>query len=71
MKLSKIAIDKIRDSKSLPKKLAVVLNVSRITMWRYIKVNDDELTKAAVLKVIKDETGLSDEEILEQEIAAA
>ena len=65
MKLSQIAIQKIQDSRSLPKKLQDALGVSRVTMWRYLKDNDDELTKAAALKVIREETGLSDDQILE------
>jgi predicted DNA-binding transcriptional regulator AlpA len=67
MKLSQLAIQKILDSKSLPKKIQEALGVSRVTIWRYIKDNDDELTKAAALKVIREETGLTDDEILEVE----
>jgi hypothetical protein len=66
MKLSKIALQKIQDSRSLPKKLQEALGVSRVTMWKYIKGNDDELTKAAALKVIREETGLTDDQILEE-----
>lgn len=66
MKLSVLALQRIMDSKSLPKKLQEVLNVSRTTMWKYLKDNDDELTKAAALKVIREETGLSDDQILEE-----
>jgi hypothetical protein len=67
MRLSQLAIQKIQDSKSLPKKIQDALGVSRVTMWKYLKDNDDELTKAAALKVIREETGLTDEEILEVE----
>lgn len=66
MKLTQKAIDKIKDSKSLPKRLANVLGVSRVTMWRYLNSNNDELTKAAAIKIIREETGLSDEEILDE-----
>lgn len=55
----------IKDSRSLPKKLAEALGVSSVTMWRYLKENSDDLTKAAALVVIRDETGLTDDEILE------
>ena len=71
MKLTQAAIQKILDSKSLPKKLAAVLCVSKVTMWRYLKDNDDSLTKAAALKVIREETGLDDSEILEEATEAA
>jgi hypothetical protein len=66
MKLSQIALQKILDSKSLPKKLQAVLDVSRVTMWKYLKDNDENLTKAAVIKILREETGLSDSEILEE-----
>lgn len=65
MKLSKLALQKITDSRSLPKKLQEALGVSRVTMWKYLKDNSDELTKAAAMKVIREETGLGDDEILE------
>ncbi len=67
MKLTQIALQRISDSRSLPKKLAGVLKVSRVTMWRYINDNHDSLTKAAALQVIREETGLADHEILEPE----
>jgi hypothetical protein len=70
MKLSELALQKIADSRSLPKKLQEALGVSRVTMWKYLKDNNDELTKAAALKVIREETGLSDEQILEEGVAA-
>lgn len=47
-------------------KLALALNVSEQTANRLIKNNSDDLTKAAALKVIREETGLSDNEILEE-----
>jgi hypothetical protein len=65
MKLSELALQKIADSRSLPKKLQDALGVSRVTMWKYLKDNSDELTKAAALKVIREETGLTDDQILE------
>jgi transcriptional regulator with XRE-family HTH domain len=66
MKLTLLALQKIQDSRSLPKKIKDVLGVSRATMWKYLKDNDDELTKAAVIKILREETGLSDEQLLEE-----
>lgn len=66
MRLTQLAIDKIKDSRSLPKKLAALLGVSRSTMWSYIDKNSDELTKAAVLKVLREELKMEDSEILEE-----
>jgi len=71
MKLSEIALQRIKDSKSLPKKLREALGVSQPTFWRYVNNNSDELTKAAALKVIREETGLTDDQILEENGIAA
>lgn len=49
--------------------VAKALGVSDQTLMRYIKDNDDELTKAAALIEIRKITGLRDSEILE-EVAA-
>lgn len=70
MKLSQIAIQRIKDSRSLPAKLMEELNIrSRSTIWRHINENEinGDLTKVAVIQLIKDETGLSEDEILEAE----
>lgn len=45
-------------------KLADALDVSTRTVYRYIDENDDNLTKAAALQVIRGITGLPDTEIL-------
>ena len=70
MKLTQKALSKISDPQ-IRMKVAIALKVSDQTVCRYIKDNDDELTKAAALVVIRKETGLSDREILEAETAAA
>lgn len=67
MRLSETALQRINDSRSLPKKIKDALGVSRVTMWKYLKENSDELTKAVVLKIIREETGLTDDQILEVE----
>lgn len=41
------------------------LACTEFTISRYIQKNSDNLTKAAALKVIREATGLTDEEILE------
>lgn len=66
MRLTKKALDKILDSRSLPKKLAALMGVSRVTIWRYLSENSDELTKASVLKVLREELELTDDELLEE-----
>lgn len=66
MKLSHIAILAIRGSKGIVPKLSKALGVSDPTVYAYIAENSDNLTKAAALKVIREETGLTDEQILEE-----
>lgn len=52
-------------------KIALVLGITDQQIARYIKNNSDNLTKAAALKVIREETGLKDDQILETELATA
>lgn len=65
MRITKNALAKISDP-SIRMKIALALKVSDQTVCRYIKDNDDELTKAAALIVIRKETGLKDDQILEE-----
>ena len=51
-------------------KIAVALKVSEQTVIRYISENHENLTKAAALKVIREETALTDSEILEDKVIA-
>lgn len=48
-------------------RLALVLDCTEQTIRAYIKDNSDNLTKAAALVVIREETGLKDQEILEDD----
>lgn len=57
----------IRGNTELRRKLKEVLFVSEPTFQRYISDNSDQLTKASPMKVIRQELGLTDSEILEEE----
>lgn len=46
--------------------LAVALDCTEQTIIRKISINDDDLTKASALKVIREVTGLTDNEILDE-----
>ncbi len=70
MKLSHIAILAVRGSRGIVDKLADATNVSTATIYKWIQGNSDNLTKAAAMKVIREETGLTDAEILEEDIKA-
>lgn len=64
MKLSGKAITTIRNNTELKTKLALAMKCSVYTIDRWIRDNSDDLTKAAALAVIREETGLTDSEIL-------
>ncbi len=64
MKLTKKAREIIWDM-SIRMKIALAMTCSDATIKRWIHDNDDNLTKAAALAVIKQETGLTEDEILE------
>lgn len=67
MKLTKIAILAIKGSKDFVLKASEDQGVAKQTVYRWIAENDDTLTKASILKIIREETGLTDEQILEPE----
>ena len=65
MRLSKLAILAVKGaSPGIVAKLAEAIYVSEPSIYRFINDNDDNLTKAAALKVIREETGLTDDQIL-------
>jgi hypothetical protein len=66
MKLTKLALQRI-STQQIKLKLGIALGCSEGTVNRYIRQNSDNLTKAAPMEVIRQETGLTDSEILEIE----
>lgn len=67
MKIRKLVLLAIRGSGELKKKLMAALDISQPTLSRFLSDNDENLTKAAALKVIREELDLSDDEILEED----
>jgi hypothetical protein len=68
MKLSKIALLALRGTgKEFKDRLAEKCDVTRRTLDRWIADNDDSLTKAEPLQLIREETGLKDDQILQQD----
>lgn len=65
MKIKKIVLMAIKGNTDLRRRIKEVLDISEPTLYRLLNENNDDLTKAAALKVIREETGLTDEEILE------
>lgn len=67
MKLSKLAILAIKGLGSQGKTvLAQACGVTEACIYKWIATNDDNLTKAAAIKAIREHTGLEDSQILEE-----
>lgn len=56
----------IRGNKDLRRRIKQALDISEPTLYRLMTENDDDLTKAAALKVIREDLNLTDAEILEE-----
>lgn len=68
MRLSKVAILALKGMNGLEKKkLAEDMGVTEDTLYRWIRENHDNFTKAAYLVVLRRELGLSDEDLLDHE----
>lgn len=71
MKLSITALSILRGNKDIWNGVMKALGVKRDTMYKYVRENSEELTKAAPLKVLREGTGLTDSELLEDETVGA
>jgi hypothetical protein len=67
MRLSTTAVSILRGNKDIWKGVMAALGVKRDTMYKYVRENSEELTKASALQVLKRKTGLTDSELLEEE----
>lgn len=67
MRLTQKTLDIIRADTRIKNLLALELGRSVYTVQRWIEGNSDDLTKAAALKIIREEIGLSDKDILEED----
>lgn len=68
MKLTDKCLEILRKSRQLKTLLALEMDKSVHTIELWISSKSDNLTKAAALKVIREVTNLSEEEILEVEV---
>lgn len=71
MKIKRLVLSAIRGNTDLRKKLKGLLKISEPTLYRMLHDNDENLTKAVALKAIREEFGLCDEDILEEEGSVA
>lgn len=67
MQLKAEVLKGLRNNKKAKNRLALELDKSSFTIEKWIKENDQSLTLAASLKIIREETGLTDDQILETE----
>lgn len=67
--LTNNAIEKIRGSRKCRERLFNEMGITMSTIYRWLDKNDIMLTTAKALTIIIEETGLTQEEILEKEIA--
>lgn len=65
--ISQKAVEKCIDNNRVIGGLMVIFDRHYETIRRWIKAKDDCLTTPKVLQVIREETGLTDSEILEEE----
>jgi len=70
MPISKTAIEAIKRDSDLRAKLMLVDSKSEYTIKRWIEENDDKLTMPKYTGVIAAHTGLTEEEILTEEVKA-
>lgn len=66
MKISRKAIKDISDSEHAKRELTYGLKIHSTTLWRWLKVNEDNgpLTKPNAVKIMTDVLDMTEEEIL-------
>lgn len=67
--LTKIAIEALKKNETAKGRIADALGKSIYTVNRWIYANDAMLTTAVSLQIISEETGLTQDEILEPQLA--
>lgn len=70
MRLTQTALQRIKEPR-IRMRIAVALGITDQAVMKLIKRNSDNLTKIAAIEVIREETGLSDSEILEEALVRA
>lgn len=70
MELTKKCLDLIEGNSRIRNLIALDQECSESAVRRWIKENTDDLTKASILKIIREETGLTDAEILTESVPA-
>lgn len=71
MRIKTKVLEKIDGNKSIVSRLCLELNKAYPTIRKWINENDDNLTKAAALQIIREELNLTDDQILDRQKEAA
>lgn len=67
IKLNAETLEQIRENKGLKNRLVMDLDISTSTLLRLMNANSDRLTTATALKIIGEELGKTNDELLTQE----
>lgn len=65
-KLKPSVVEVVKKSLRIKNRLMFELHISYDTMMRWLRANSDNLTKAHALRIISEETGIPQQELLEQ-----
>jgi hypothetical protein len=65
MKLTQLALNEIKSNKRLRNRLALDLDKTSMTIFRWISNNDINLTREEALQIILEETGLQLPQVLD------
>lgn len=64
VKMKPEVIEAIKKGLPVKNRLQLELNISYLTLQRWLKGNDDKLTQAKVLNIVSDELGIEKNDLL-------
>lgn len=64
VKMKPEVVEAIKKGLNVKNRLQLELNISYLTLQRWLKGNDDKLTQAKVLNIVSDELGISRDQLL-------
>lgn len=64
VKMKPEVVEAIKKGLNVKNRLQLELNISYLTLQRWLKGNDDKLTQAKVLNIVSDELGLDRNQLL-------
>lgn len=64
VKMKPEVVEAIKKGLTVKNRLQLELNISFLTLQRWLKGNDDKLTQAKVLNIVSDELGIDKDQLL-------